>query len=390
MPWNEPGDPSKNKDPWTGRSKQTPPDLEAFLRDLLKKISTFFKLKVFNTKSTRSRSWIPTQVNRKSIRMALFFCLLTWFALGFFKVNPGESAVITTFGAYHSTEGFGYHWVLKPFQRYTLINFENINKLSTTMTLLTKDGNEIAVDILADYAIVNPHNYLFRNAHPLLTLQATLHNAVNRLLSQYTLNQLLNTPPVSIADNVRQQLNTRLNQQTGLAIKTIELGSIQIPKSLEALFSDTRHAQQDKEQLEKQAHIYALQLEPRAKAAAEKLITDANIYREETVLKAKTDIIRFLALLPAYEASPLLTRQRLYLSSLQTMMAQSTQFVVTNPSPTHFSLTVEKSNAIHANKTNRINGSAVHPQPKKKDTPSLIHQPDNTIPSIYANSGGYE
>lgn len=398
MPWNEPGDPSKNKDPWTGRSKQTPPDLEAFLRDLLKKISTFLKLKIFNTKSTRSRSWIPTKVNGKSsIGLASIFCLLVWFALGFFKVNPNESAVITTFGAYHTTEGFGYHWILKPFQRYTLISSEKVNKLATTVTLLTKDGSEIAVDIIIDYLVVNPHNYLFRNTQPLLTLQASLHNAVNRLLSPYTLDQLLNASNSSLAYNLQQQLNTLMvEKQTGLAIKTVEFNTIQIPEALQATFSDLRHAKHDKEQLEKQAHNYALQLGPRAKAEAQKLIADAKAYQQETVLKAQTETIRFLALLPAYKTSPLLTRKRLYLQGLQTMMTHSSKFVVTNNSPsTHFSLTAEKYNALRNGiNTNKADLTPVladaNNNPENTERNKLMAKRNNTIPSSYANSGGYE
>lgn len=387
MPWNEPGDPSKNKDPWTGRPKQTPPDLEAFLRDLYKKIVALFKLRILNKKSALARPFLPAKLNAKTMSLILSFCLLTWLSLGFFKVNTDESAVITRFGAYSATVDSGYHWILKPFQHYTIINSGKINKLSTTVKLLTQDGNKIAVDVNIDYSIVNPHNYLFSRAYPLLSLQDTMHNLVNRILSPFTLNQLLTMSHFSLSERLQKQLNIlMIKGQTGLAIKNIELGSIQIPQQLQALFNDATNAKNDKEQQEKLANVYAIQVEPRAKVLAQRLITDAKAYQQEMVLKAKTETIRFLALLPAYEASPSLTKKRLYLTAL---MAHN-KLIATNN--THSSLTLDQSSTTSPEKADKLSPSlAIN---DKKESTTYNNAPNNktndTIPSSYNISGGYE
>lgn len=394
MPWNEPGDPSKNKDPWTGRPKQTPPDLEAFLRDLVKKIVALFKLRILNKKSALARPFpfLPTKLNAKSLSLISIVCLLAWLALGFFKVNMGESAVITRLGAYSTTLGSGYHWILKPFQHYTIVNSGKLAKLSTQVKLLTQDENKIAVDVDIDYSIANPRNYLFATAQPLLSVQETLHNVVNQVLSQFTLKQLLSTSNFSLAERLQKQLDTlTIQQQTGLAIKNIELGPIQIPEQLHASFTDVANAKNDKQQLEKLANVYAIQVEPRARALAQRLITDAKAYQQEVVLKAKTDIIRFLALLPAYEAAPALTRKRLYLSALQTMMAHSNKLVVANNANTNFSLTLDQLQT--ASPVNAEIEKA--PTSTSNDKTSSIdnesnNKTNNTIPSSYNISGGYE
>jgi len=393
MPWNEPGDPSKNKDPWTGRPKQTPPDLEAFLRALCKKIVALFKLRILNKKTVLARPFLPTKLNAKAMGLILIVCLLAWFALGFFKVNMDESAVITRFGVYSATVDSGYHWILKPFQHYTIINSGKITKLSTTVKLLTQDGNKVAVNVSIDYSIVNPRNFLFASARPLLNLQETLHSVVNRVLSQFTLNQLLSTSHFSLAESLQKQLNILITkEQTGLAIKNIELGSIQIPKQLQASFTDAANAKSDKEQLEKLANIYAIQVEPHAKAEAQRLIVDAKAYQQQTVLNAKTEIIRFLALLPAYEASPLLTRKRLYLNALQTMMAHSNKRVVANSANTNFSLTLDQSNTIPSINTDTLSSPSSASNNKKETTDNneSSNKTNNTIPSSYNISGGYE
>lgn len=392
MPWNEPGDPSKNKDPWTGRPKQTPPDLEAFLRDLYKKIVALFKLRILHKKSAFARPFLPTKLNTKSISLISIFCLFAWLALGFFKVNMDESAVITRFGAYSTTLGSGYHWILKPFQHYTIIHSGKVNTLSTSVKLLTQDENKIAVDVNIDYSIANPRNYLFATDQPLLNLQETLHSVVNRVLSQFTLNQLLSTSNFSLAERLQKQLDTlTIKQQTGLAIKNIELVSIQIPEQLQASFADAANAKNDKQQLEKLANVYAIQVEPRAQALAQRLIADAKAYQQEIVLKAKTDIIRFLALLSAYEASPSLTRKRLYLSALQTMMAHSNKLVVANNANTNFSLALDQLQTTSpVNTETEKTAIPVINDKKPSIDKESNNKTDDTIPSSYNISGGYE
>lgn len=393
MPWNEPGDPNKNKDPWTGRPKQTPSDLEALLRDLYKKAIALFKLSTANKKSGFNYSFLPTELNAKALGLFSIFCLLAWLAFGFFKVDTDESAVVTRFGVYSTTLNSGYHWILKPFQQYTLINSGKVNTLPTTVKLLTQDENKIAVDVTIDYSIASPRNYLFSSAQPLLSLQESLHNAVNRTLSQFTLNQLLTTSHFLLTDNLQKQLNTlMIREQTGVTIKNIELGPIQIPEQLQAAFTDAVNAKHDKEQLEKLANVYALQMEPHAKITAQKLIADAKTYQQETVLKAKTEIIRFLALLPAYEASPLLTRKRLYLSALQTMMAHSNKLIVANNATNHFSLSLlDQPNTLHAvSKTSLVpTSSATNNKQENTKTNPLNNKTKSTLPSSYNISGGY-
>lgn len=392
MPWNEPGDPTKNKDPWTGRpKKQTPPDLESFLRDLFKKVVALFKLRILNKKSTLARPFLPTQLNAKTIGLISIVCLLAWLALGFFKVDRQAQAVITRFGQYTATVNSGYHWILKPIQQYTIINSGKVDKLSTRIPLLTKNENKISVDLTIDYSIVNPRNYLFSTAHPLVNLEAAAHSAANHLLSQLTLNQLLTTSHDSLAENVQKQLNiSMIKEHTGLAVKHISLTAIQIPEQLQASFSDAAHAKRDKEQLERLANVYAVQVEPRAKALAQRLITEANTYQQETVLNAKTEIIRFLALLPAYEASPSLTQKRLYLAALQTMMMHSPQQVEVNNTNTPFSLALAQPNSISPVNTDKLASTSASNNKKENIDDESRGEATNAIPSSYPTSGGYE
>lgn len=390
MPWNEPGDSGKNKDPWTGRPKQTPPDLEAFLRDLYKKIVALFKLKNLNKKSVFARPFSLATLNAKTMGLIAAFCLLLGFALGFYKVNPDESAVITRFAAYDKTVGPGYHWIFKPFQHYTIVNSGKINKFSTRVKLLTLDENEIQVNVNMGYTITDPHNFLFASAHPISNLQDTLDNAVNHVFSQLTLKQLLSTSHHSLTERLQKQLQTTLKMQTGLAVKDIELISTQMPEQLQAAFTDVANAKNDKEQLEKLANIYATQMEPRAHLSAQRLIADAKAYQQEIILKAKIEMIHFLALLPAYEASPTLTKKRLYLAALQTLMVQSNKLNSANNVDTHSSLALNTSNTTTSVNTDKLTAAVTNNKKEPLNNNNPSYKINNSIPSSYNISGGYE
>ncbi len=392
MPWNELGDSGKNKDPWTGRPKQTPPDLEAFLRDLYKKIVALFKLRTLNKKSVFVRPFSLATLNAKTMGLIAVFCLLIGFALGFFKVNTDESAVITRFAAYDKTVGPGFHWILKPFQHYTIVNSGKIHKLSTRVNLLTLDENKIQVNVNIDYSIADPHNFIFSSTHPLFNLQETLDNVVNQVFSQLTLNQLLSTSHYSLTERLQKQLKTTINMQTGLAIKDIELISIQMPEQLQAAFTDVANAKSDKEQLEKLADIYAMQMEPRAQLSARQLIAEAKAYQQEIVLKAKIKMIRFSALLPAYEASPTLTKKRLYLAALQTLMVQSNKLHSVNNADNHSYLALNSSNTTASVNTDKLTTTVITNNDKKEqlNNNNPRNKTDNSIPSSYNISGGYE
>lgn len=371
MPWNEPGDPSKKKDPWTGRPKQTPPDLEALLRDLCKKIIALFKLKTLNRKANIIAKSLPAQLNTAGLVLITIICVLAWLAGGFFKVNAGEQAIITRFGQYNATLTPGTHWIFKPIEQYTLVNLGKVNKFSTIVDLLTYDNNKISADITINYLITNSHDYLFSTAKPSLYLQEITNNAVNRVLSQFTLSQLLTISDFSLQERLLQQLNALMSKHHGgFTIKSIDIQSIQAPEQLTAAFADVKEAKKDNIQLENQAKAYALQTEPAAKAEAHHLITAAKAYQQHVILKAKTEITRFLALLPAYEAAPSLTDKRLYLETLQAMMThnKSTNPPIINPT------------------------TSVLTSPSTKNTvatTNLTLKTDN-IPSSYNITGGYE
>ncbi len=390
MPWNEPGN-SSNKDPWTGRSKQNPPDLEAFLRDLRKKIVALFKSKTFNkSKTTLTKTLLPTQLNTKLLGLIFSFLILAWLFSGFFTVAPSEQAVITLFGKYHTTLSPGRHWIFRPVEARTIISEKNIDYTYQT-NILTRDENKVSIVTKIHYTITNPRQYLFSNTQPLQSLQEAIANASNQTLGKLPLEQLLTTHLFSLQQTLYVKINKLLSlYATGLALSDIELQPIQVPDELKASFDAFNQAQTEKEQLENQAKAYAMQIEPKTQAEAEQLLEDAKNYQQKIISNAKTETARFLALLPAYEASPALTRKRLYLATMQTIMLHSNKMLINTPNNISLSLNSGPSIMPPAEKTKNTQTT----EKPTAENPALLNgtsaNTNNTLPSSYNITGGYE
>ncbi|MES2142238.1 MAG: FtsH protease activity modulator HflK [Pseudomonadota bacterium] len=392
MPWKEPGNSSNNKDPWTGRPKQTPPDLEAFLRELRKKITALFKLKSLNKNSASiTKTLLPIQLNTKTVGLVFSFLLLAWLSSGFFTVDTSEQAVITRFGKYSATLPAGHHWIFRPIETRYIISENNI-PYSSQINLITRDENKVSVVTTLHYTVVNARQFLF-STQPLQSLREAIASAVNQTLSQLSLEQLLNVNFSSSQQILQTKINKLLaNYATGLAISDIELQPIQVPEELKASFEDVTRAEAEKKQLENQADVYAMQIEPKTKSQAKLLIADAKSYQQQVILNAKAETARFLALLPTYEASPELTRKRLYLEAMQAMMTHSNKMLVDNSANTSLYLNIDKPAIQNPEKI--TNQSSIKTSPTETNSPSpgitTSAKTDNKVSSSYGISGGYE
>lgn len=394
MPWNEPGNSSNNKDPWSGRPKQTPPDLEAFLRDLRKKIAAIFKLKVLNNKGARnlSKTVLPAEFNIKIVGLIFGLFLLAWLWSGFFTVEPSEKAIITRFGKYHTTLLQGHHWIFRPFESRYIVSEKNV-AFSYQTNLLTRDKNKVSLIIKAQYAIADARQFLFADAKSLQSLQDAVANATHQTLSQYSLTQLLTANLFSLQKTLQNKTQVLLSEYaTGLTVNNLEIQTMQAPDELKASFEEVKQAQTEKEQLENQAKTYALQLQPKIQAETKKIIANAKNYQQKAILKAKEETTRFLALLPAYEASPLLTRKRLYTEAMQTMMTHSYKMLLDIPSNTSLALNLDNMmKQTVKEKTASLSNQTAADTTKPNTVISMADpEKNNTVPSGYDITGGYE
>ena len=398
MPWNKPGNANDTKDPWTGQPKPPPTDLQALLRDWLKKITLFYKLKVVSKIDYElTKKIFSVQPTRKLISITLVLLLLTYFASGFFVVNPEERVIVTRFGRYISTLSPGYHWILKPIEARQVVYPTTMIPFFSETKLLTSDLQQVTLPVKLQYLINNGRQFCFYSAKPLQTVEVVTIKALQQSLGRFSLKQLLLLDLSSLQQSLLQEINqSPIQRSSGLVVHEIKLGLVQFPNKLKSSITQLTQAQSDKEKLETEANAYAEQVATTTKDQAEQLITKAINYRNAIVLKAKEQTDHFLALLPAYEKDPFLTKERLYLEARENLVASHHTLLIDNTTqiPINVTLNVSDKNQIKKIMPIDFSEKKMLPNLKKQDQLQDIKLNRSTKkledqPIDYGSTGGY-
>lgn len=316
MPWN-PSDQNKGKDPW-GRDKppQGPPDLHALFNQLKKKL-------LGSTNKGRNASNEPSEAKANLVFAGLIglAILVLWVLSGIFIVAPAERAVILRFGKYTETVGSGPHWIPRFIESKYLINVQNISNFAYEADMLTKDENIVSVAVVVQYRIQNAKEYLFNVVDPAVSLEQATASALRQAVGHNSLDDLLTTGRSQIREQVAVQLQQIIKSYgTGLMVTDVTLQSVKPPEAVVSAFDDVIRAREDQKSYINKAETYANQVTATAKGQASRLMKEAEAYEKQTVLIAQAAVAGFLALLPEYQKAPEVTRQRMYLTTLESVL----------------------------------------------------------------------
>lgn len=359
MAWNQPGGNNNDKDPWTGKPKQSgPPDLEAFLRNLRRKIAAFLSKKTPTVGGSGGGNAgggdSPSpgfEFSAKLVGLIAAGLLLIWFFSGIFIVDPAEQAVILRFGKYVTTVGPGPHWVPEFIEAEYPVNEQYISTYSyTAPQMLTKDENIVSVSIAVQYRISNAKDYLFNVVNPVLTLQQATASVLRQVIGQTNLDQVLTTGREQIRSQAQAQLTQVLAKyHTGLIVTDVTMQPAKAPDEVKEAFDDAIRAREDAQRFENQAQAYAMQVIPYATGQAQRLLANANAYQQQVVLNAQADVAQYLALLPAYQKDPAVMRERLYLETMQNVLANTNKvFIDSSSNNNMFYLPLDKLTTLAA------------------------------------------
>lgn len=331
MSWNGSSNQNK-KDPWGGRDpKAGPPDLDALLRKLRQKFSSVFTKKKpedegnsrFNNKIVRDKSagWWTVII--------LVGLLLIWFLSGIFIVSPAERAVVLRFGSYVTTVGSGPHWIPSLIDSKYVVNVQKVETFTYASDMLTSDENIVNVTVSVQYRVDNPRAYLFNIVSADDSLQQATASALRQVIGHSTLDDILTTGRVNARVQVAKQLQELLvRYRSGLIATDVTLQSVKPPEAVTAAFDDVVKAREDRQSYIYQANAYANQVIASAQGHAARILQEGQAYKQSAVLEAQAVTASYLALLPQYQKAPDITRERLYLSTMQTILSNSTTIFV--------------------------------------------------------------
>jgi len=349
MPWNEPG--KNDQDPWGGKRDSNPPDLDKIISNFIKKLRNGF----FKPGKTTGNWQAPAQKDYGVIAgFVLAGILVLWFLSGIFIVNPAEETVVLRFGKYNDTLQPGLHWIARFIDTKYTVDVRKVFSFSLSGDFLTKSSeqgdlpnqyiqvdankkstspdqskNLVNVELNIQYRVADPRAYLFNIVNPDETMKQVSSGALSDVIGKMKLDDVLTTGrevlSAGVLDRSKQILST---YQSGLEVVAVTLRKVQAPDQVREAFNDVNRADQDRSTTIQQAQAYASKVVPLAEGQAARISADANGYRQQVVLNAKANVARYQALLKAYESSPEVTRERLYLDAMQNILKSTSKILI--------------------------------------------------------------
>ncbi len=401
MGQNNPNEqPPDNKDPW-GRntnkspSPQGPPDLDALLRDYKRKLMAI--LGNGNKKPGAPSSGGPASAESPIgflLGLVVVAVLVIWALSGIYIVSPAERAVVTQFGKYTATVEPGPHWIPRFIQAKQIVNVQRVSNFAYESEMLTKDENIVSVAVAVQYRVDDAQNYLFNVVDPVRSLEQATASALRQVVGHNTLDDLLTTGRTAVRDQVTLQLQEILSSyKAGLLVTDVTLQSIKPPEAVTAAFDDAIKAREDQQAYINKADTYDNQITAAVQGQVSRILREAEAYKKNVVLDARAATAGYLALLPSYEAAPQVTRDRLYLSTLESIFSQTNKVFLDQKSGNpllYLPLDKIMSAAGATNNTSNTSTTNVTPTAMPNNTPATSTTPSAAdMTSIVMNRPGY-
>lgn len=330
MAWNEPG--GGKQDPWSGKpgGDQGPPDLDEVVRKLQERLGGLFG---GGNRPPGNGGRFDNSGGRLSSRAAgilLGVLAIVWLASGIYIVEPAERGVVMRFGKYATTTGPGPHWHLPvPIESVEKINVDEISTLTHRASMLTQDENIVEVELTVQSRIQDAADYLFQDQDPARTLNDATVTVVRVTIGQSKLDYVMTEGRGAVAVTIKERIQKLMDlYKTGLIVTSVNMQPAKPPDQVKAAFDDAIKAREDKERLENQAEAYSNEVLPSARGMAARISADAKAYRDRVIAESEGQTSRFNAILNEYAKAPDVTRQRLYLETMEQVLGENPKVVV--------------------------------------------------------------
>jgi membrane protease subunit HflK len=302
------------RNPWN-RPYQAQNDLDDVLRNIQRRLSTFFGKTGVGSGSSQNSSSLG-----KGFLGFLIVLGVVWIGSGAYRVDAQERAVILRFGKYVETTGPGYNWHMPwPIETATIVNVSQVNSIQDegNSNMLTADTNLVEVKWAVQYTQPDPLKFLFRVRSVEETLSQLCESAMREAVGQSSLDQALAFDP-SITDRARVLLKQSLESYgMGVSIVGVKLIEVGVPEAVQDAQRDAIKANKDRQRYQEEAEIYRNDVLPRARGAAAKELQDAQAYKLQVIDLAQGETARFDQVLAQYEHAPAVTRERMYLETME-------------------------------------------------------------------------
>jgi modulator of FtsH protease HflK len=332
------------------RPNQGPPDLEELWRDFNRKLNGMLGKKGGGGGNNGGGGDGPRmpQIDFNprfiggGIGLLIGLVVVVWLASGFYIVDASQRGVVLQFGKFKETTEPGLRWRFPtPIQSHELVNLTGVrtieigyrgserNKVLKEALMLTDDENIVNIQFAVQYILKDPVEYLFNNRHPDDAVLSAAESAVREIVGKSEMNFVLYEGREQIATNAAQLMQVILDRyKSGIQISKVTMQNAQPPEQVQAAFDDAVKAGQDRERQKNEGQAYANDVIPKAKGTAARLMEEANGYRQRVISTSEGDASRFKQIQTEYAKAPEVTRQRMYLETMQQVFANTSKVMV--------------------------------------------------------------
>lgn len=327
MAWNEPGGGNQgDKDPWGNRNDEGPPDLDEAFRKLQDNLSKMFGGGSRGSGGGGSSKPLSTGL----IGLAGLALLIFYLVMGVYTVDEQERGIVLRFGKVQ--EGIvlpGLHWNPPLIDRVLIENVTRVRSRPHDSEMLTEDENIVKVKMTVQYVIDDIESYMLKVREPDMSLYQATESALRHVVGSTEMHEVLTEGRANLGLEVRDRIHTYMqNYGTGIKVTQVNIDETAPPDAVRAAFDDVIKAREDEVRLRNEADAYANQIVPEARGSGQRLLEEAQGYKERVIAQSRGEAARFNKLYAEYSLAPDVTKTRMYIDTIESVMSNSTKVMI--------------------------------------------------------------
>ena len=325
MAWNEPG--NGGRDPWGNRQDDGPPDLDEAFKKLQDNLGKMFGGGGQSSGGQRSGG---NPVSKSLLGLALFGAAVVYGMMGVYTLDEQERGVVLRLGT--ATESIlmpGLSWQPPLIDKVIIHNVSRVRSHPQQAEMLTEDENIVKVKLTVQYVIDDVKAFALNVKSPEQSLYQSTESAVRHVVGSTEMDRVLTEGRAIMGTEIKTRIQDYMNDYgTGIAVTQVNIDETAPPDAVREAFDEVIRAREDEVRVRNEANAYANKVIPEARGEAQRYLEEAEAYRRQVVAEARGESERFSKLLVEYQVAPEVTRERMYIDTLESVMSQSSKVMI--------------------------------------------------------------